>query len=268
MSRLSIYQSSQRIISEAAGITNLASPVSPLFFGWTAQLRIAEPQVAPKAYDRRFVEALFPLPLPVGNLNSSTGSTPRASASRPMIQIKERFSLLEHSSCIGGAAGSKWSGVYLQGTVMTGARIVLAILTAFALLTFASDGRPFAAGPGDRLDHFNTALISTTNGKRAPGERQLLTKAFTACILATYARSESYFGRRLGLIERQPWASSGAVRNRIFKSNWRHVSTDYSVRQNAGRRQIFDVYLPSYPSLVKLLHYPVWFKFCRPTNST
>jgi hypothetical protein len=151
---------------------------------------------------------------------------------------------------------------------MTGERIVLAILTAFALLTFAGGSRALAAGAGKRLDNFNTALISTTNGKRAAGEKQLLTKAFAACILATYAHSESYLGPRLGLIERQPWASSAAVKTRIFKSDWRPVSTDYSVRQNAGRRQIFDVYLPSYPSLVLLLHYPVWFKFCRPTNFT
>jgi hypothetical protein len=151
---------------------------------------------------------------------------------------------------------------------MTTARIVLAILTGFALLTFAGGSRALAAGPGDRLDNFNTALISTTNGKLAPGEKQLLTKAFAACTLATYAHSESYFGRQLGLIERQPWASSAAVQSRIFKSNSRHVSIDYTVRQNAGRWQIFDIYLPSYPSNVLLLHYPVWFKFCRPTNST
>jgi hypothetical protein len=151
---------------------------------------------------------------------------------------------------------------------MTGARIVLAIFTAFALLTFAGGSRALAAGPRDRLDNFYTALDSTTNGKRAPGEKQLLTNVFAACTLATYAHSESYFGRQLGFTERQPWGSSAAVKSRIFKSNSRHVSTDYSVHQNAGRWQIFDVYLPSYPSNVLLLHYPVWFKFCRHTNST
>jgi hypothetical protein len=149
---------------------------------------------------------------------------------------------------------------------MTGARIVLAILTAFALLTFAGGSRTLAAGPKDIQANFKTVLINTTNGKRAPGEKLLLTKAFAACILATYARSENYFSRRLGLIERQPWTPSATVKSRILKSNWRHVSTDYSVHQNPGRGQIFDVYLPSYPVL--LLHYPVWFKFCRPTSST
>ena len=151
---------------------------------------------------------------------------------------------------------------------MTGAPIVLAILTALILLTFAGGSRALAAGPGDRLDTFNTALISTTSGKRAAGEKQLPTKAFAASILATCAHTESYFDRRLGFIERQPWTSSAAVKSRIFKSNLRHVSTDYSVRQDTGRRQIFDIYLPSYPSNVLLLHYPVWFEVCRPTNHT
>jgi hypothetical protein len=150
---------------------------------------------------------------------------------------------------------------------MTGSRIVLAILATFALLTFAGGAVVLAADPQDKFGSSNTALISNVSGERALGEKQLPTKAVAPCTLATYAYSGSYSGQRLRLIERQPSASNTA-KSRIFRSRWKHVSSNYSIRQDKGSQQIFDVYLPSYASHMQLLHYLVWFEVCRPANFT
>jgi hypothetical protein len=164
-----------------------------------------------------------------------------------LLQVKERLDPLEHSFCIEGAADSEAVGRQLRGVVMHGVRTNLAILATFALMIFGGDTVAAAAGLKAALDGPSTAWIGTTNGTRTLGDGRLLKKAPSACISSTCAGAERHSAQRLGPTARQH--SRIAVKSRVFK--------------NQGRRQIFDVYLPSHPSDVLVLHYAIWLQLCR-----
>jgi hypothetical protein len=124
---------------------------------------------------------------------------------------------------------------------MTRARTRLAILAMFALPSVSGSGVTLAADRGDNAPSSSRALISVTKAGRAVDAEQLLINAFTACISATYARSENHSGRWLRLAGQQP-------------SIWKRVSSDDSARLNQGSTGALPI------------HYPIWLQRCRRTS--
>jgi hypothetical protein len=142
---------------------------------------------------------------------------------------------------------------------MTGARVVSAALTIFAILCFSCTRTILAAGPEDSLASVGKGSITTTKDGRTFGGQWLLTNMLAACIATSVA--DRYSGERLGAIRGQQPAAIIGIRNSL-RLRGKHPSSGRQLHHQEEPPQISDAYSPAYASHLMLLHYPVWFQLC------